>query len=49
MIANCFEIITKRRPDPLGLVDGKDFELRENRQINAEDILSNQHVTLIRA
>ena len=46
MIATCFEIIAKRRPDPLGLVDSKDFELRENGQISAEDILSNQHITL---
>src|SRR5689334_7022719 len=46
MIANCFEIIAKRRPDPLGLVDSKDFELRENGQMNAADILANQHITL---
>ena len=46
MIATCFEIIAKRRPDPLGLVDSKDFELRENGQISAEDILSNKHINL---
>jgi len=46
MIATCFEIIAKKRPDPLGLVDSKDFELRENGQINAEDVLSNRHITL---
>src|SRR5215211_8574114 len=46
MIATRFEIVTKRRPDPLGLVDIKDFELQESGQISAEEILSNAHITL---
>lgn len=46
MIATSFEIVAKRRPDPLGLVDIKDFELRENGQISAEDILSSKYITL---
>ena len=46
MIATIFEIVAKRRPDPLGLVDVKDFELRESGQINAEEILSNIQITL---
>lgn len=47
MIATSFEIIAKRRPTPFGLVDIKDFELRESGQMRrAGDILSNPHITL---
>lgn len=46
MNATTFEIVAKRRPDPLGLVDIKDFELRESGQIRAEEILSKTHITL---
>jgi hypothetical protein len=46
MNATSFEIISKSRPIPFGIADVKDFELRENGQINAEDILSNTHITL---
>src|SRR5262245_32119432 len=46
MIATSFEIIAKRRPHPVGLVDIKDFELQASGQINAEEILSNTHITL---
>ena len=46
MIATSYEIIAKKRPFPFSLVDIKDFELRENGQIGAEDILSNAHMTL---
>ena len=46
MNATTFEIVTKRRPDLLGLVDIKDFELRESGQIRAEEILSKTHITL---
>jgi hypothetical protein len=46
MKAANFEIVSKRRPDPVGLVDIKDFELRENGQIDATEILSKAHITL---
>lgn len=46
MIATSFEIIGKRRANPVGLVDINDFELKESGQISAEDILSNGHITL---
>ena len=46
MLATNFEIIAKRRPDPVSLVDVKDFELRENGQIDAQEILTNDHITL---
>jgi len=46
MIATSFEIIGKRRANPVGLVDIKDFELRASGQMSAEDILSNAHITL---
>lgn len=47
MIATSFEIIAKRRLTPFGLVDIKDFELRESGQMRrAGDILSNPHITL---
>jgi hypothetical protein len=46
MFATSFKILAKRRPQPVGLVDIKDFELRESGQISAEDILSNAHITL---
>ena len=46
MIATCFEIIAKRRPNPVGPVDIKDFELRESGQIGANEILTNVHMSL---
>ena len=46
MIATTFEITAKRRPNPLGMVDSKDFELRESGQMSAEEILSNPYITL---
>ena len=46
MIATNFEIINKRRPDPVSLVDVKDFELRESGQMDAEEILTNDHISL---
>ncbi len=46
MVATNFEIIGKRRPDPVGFPDIKDFELRESGQINAEEILANDQITL---
>lgn len=46
MFATSFEIIGKKRPDPVGLVDIKDFELRESGQFAASEILANDHITL---
>jgi hypothetical protein len=46
MLATSYEIIAKRRPNPLGIADSKDFELRESGQISAEEILSNRDITL---
>jgi len=46
MIATNFEITGKKRPDPVGFTDIKDFELRESGQINAEEILANEYITL---
>jgi hypothetical protein len=46
MIATNFEIMNKRRPDPISLVDVKDFELRESGQIDAKEILTNDHISL---
>jgi hypothetical protein len=46
MIATSFEIVSKRRPIPSGIVDIKEFELRESGQISAEDVLSDGHITL---
>ncbi len=46
MIATNFEITNKRRPDPVGISDIKDFELRESGQIDATEILANEHITL---
>jgi hypothetical protein len=46
MIAAEFEIINKRRPDPVGSADIKDFELRECGQIDAGQILTNERISL---
>jgi hypothetical protein len=46
MIATTFEITDKRRKFPFGLVDIKDFDLRESGQLAAEEILENPHITL---
>ena len=41
-----FEIIKKQRNNPVNFVDIKDFELQENGQVDAGEILSNTHFTL---
>jgi len=46
MLATNFELINKRRIDPVTLVDIKDFEVRENGQIDAKEILENDRITL---
>lgn len=46
MLATSYEITAKRRPNPFGIADIKDFELRESGQISAKEILSNRHITL---
>ena len=46
MLATNFEIINKRRADLVGGTDIKDFELRENGEIDAQEILSNGCITL---
>jgi len=46
MIATTFEITDKVRKDSIGFADIKDFELKKSGQINAEEILVNEHITL---
>lgn len=46
MLAANFEIINKRRRDPVGGTDIRDFELRENGGIDAQEILANECITL---
>jgi len=46
MIATNFEIIKKQRANPVNFVDIKDFELRENGQIDAVEILTNERINL---
>lgn len=46
MNATSFEIIQKRRPNPVGLVDIQDYELQESGQIDAPEILANDNITL---
>lgn len=46
MIATEFEILSKRRPDPVGLVNINDFELREHGQIDVGEILTNDRISL---
>lgn len=46
MNATHFDIVSKRRPDPVGLVDIKDFDLQESGQMDAQEILTNDNITL---
>lgn len=46
MNATNFEIIKKQRANPVNFVDIKDFELRENGQIDAVEILTNERINL---
>ena len=46
MLATNFEITAKRRLDPVGFPDIKDFELQESGQIDAGEILANNDITL---
>jgi hypothetical protein len=46
MIANSFVITDKRRKNPIGGADIKDFGLREDGPVAAEMILENPHLTL---
>lgn len=46
MNAKNFEIISKRRTDPVGFPDIKDFELHASGQIDAGIILANPSITL---
>lgn len=46
MNATRFDIVSKRRPNPVGLVDIKDFDLQESGQVNAQEILTNDNITL---
>jgi len=46
MLAANFEIINKRRSDPVGLTDIKDFELRQDGEIDAQEILINPRISL---
>jgi hypothetical protein len=46
MIATTLEITGKVRKDSIGFTDIKDFELQQGRQINAEEILANENITL---
>jgi hypothetical protein len=46
MNAATFEIIDRKRTDPVGFTTIKEFELRESAQIEAEEILANDNITL---
>ena len=46
MVATNFEITGRRRLDPFGLADIKDFDLRESGHIDPAEILTNEHITL---
>ncbi len=46
MNATNFEILGRKQVDPVSFAEINDFELRENGEINAEEILNNQHMTL---
>jgi hypothetical protein len=46
MQAQSFVIADKRRKNPIGLADIKDFDLREDGHVAAETILENPHITL---
>ncbi len=46
MLATNFEIINKRRADPVGGTNINDFELRESGEIDAQEILANPGITL---
>ena len=46
MNATSFEIIKRQRTNPVNFVDIKDFELRENGQIDAVEILTNERINL---
>ena len=45
MIATEFEILKKRRPGAVGLVNINDFELKEHGQLDAGEILSNERIS----
>lgn len=45
MIATDFEIVSKRRSNPVGMVDIQDFELRESGQTDAREILTNERIS----
>ena len=46
MFATKFEIVSRRRSNPVGLTDIRDFELREAGPIDAQEILANPRISL---
>jgi hypothetical protein len=46
MIATNFELLARKQADPISFADINDFELRENGEVEADEILNNQHIRL---